>query len=132
MTNEELLYQAMVLQKNSEEVERNLNFVNEQIQDFEQFSENLRFLESEENKDILAALGKGVFGKAKLEDKKLFVSVGAGVVVRKTPSDTIRIIEKQLKKFNEARIALKSQLEEYTIAFREIMKKAEELKKRGD
>ncbi|MFH1290175.1 MAG: prefoldin subunit alpha [Nanoarchaeota archaeon] len=129
MESQELLQRAMMLRQQSEEVEKQLNFVNEQLGGLEQFSENLKVLEEDKEKEMLASLGKGVHMKVeRKEDEKLFVEVGAGVVVRKTPKEARKVIQEQVKKFQEARVQLRAHLQEHADQFREMMKEVEKIK----
>lgn len=128
--NQELLQRAIELKQQSEEVERQLDFVAEQTKELEQFSRNLELLEHDKEKEILASLGKGVYIKAKRdEDAKLFVEVGSGVIVRKTPKEAIEIIKEQVARFQEARLQLTAQLQEQASMFREMLKEVEKVKK---
>src|SRR3989344_458620 len=116
--NEELLIKAQTLQQESQEVENNIKIVNEHIGELTKFKENLEFLDRDGEKDILASLGRGVYIKSKIEDdKKLFVEIGAGVIVKKTPLETMKVIEEQIRKFEEAKLQLKTQLELYAREF---------------
>lgn len=126
---EELLYRATLLKQESEETEKALNFVNEQINELENFKESLKFLEKNKEEEILASLGKGVYVKAKKENERLFVNVGADVIIRKTPQETVIVIEEQIKRFSEAKMQLLIQLQEYASNFREMLKEVENLKK---
>ncbi|MBU0760996.1 MAG: prefoldin subunit alpha [Nanoarchaeota archaeon] len=130
MTNEELLQRAVMLKQQSEEIEKQLDFVSEQIKDMEQFSENLGVLQDEGAGEILANIGRGVHMKVDTkEGEKLFVEVGAGVLVRKTPEEAREVVKEQIRKFNEARRQLTAQLQEYASQFNEMLKEIEKLKK---
>ncbi len=62
--------------------------------------------------------------KARFEDeKKLFVEVGAGVVVRKTPEEAQEVIKKQIQRFHEVKMHLTAQLHEYAEEFRRMVGK---------
>jgi len=128
--SEELLMKAMQLKQQSEEIERQLNFVNEQIMELGRFSEGLKFMDEDKaEKGMLAGVGRGVYVKAsRKKDEKLFVEVGVGVLVRKTPEETRAVIDGQIRKFNEARIQLKEQLEGYAAEFGKMINEIEELK----
>ena len=128
--NEHLLQRAVMLKQQSEEAENQFDFVNRQINELEQFSKGLKELEKEKEQEILAPLGRGIYTKAKKNiNEKLFVEVGAGVVVRKSPEETREIIEGQLKKFDEARIQLITQLEVFRHEFGNLLKEVERIKK---
>lgn len=129
MANEELLQHAMILKQQSEEVEKQLQFVGDQIIELNEFSENLKNYGKDGEKEVLAPLGRGVFVKADRNvDEKLFVEVGAGVLVRKTPEEARKIIEGQVMKFQEAKTALSHQLEEFAVEFRSMIGEIEKIK----
>jgi prefoldin alpha subunit len=126
-----ILQRAMSLRQQSEEIEKQLEFVSEQIQELGQFNENLGVLQSSKEKEMLADIGRGVKMKVnRVEDEKLFVEVGAGVVVRKTPAEAKKVVEGQIKKFQEAKVHLTSQLQEHAEEFRKMLKEVEKI--RGD
>jgi|SRR3989338_6311607 len=126
---EELLMRAQTLQNESQEVENNIKIINEHVEELTKFKENLDFLDKNDEKDILASLGRGVYAKSKIvDDKNLFVEIGAGVVIKKTPAETKKVIEEQIRKFGEARLQLEAQLEFYANEFRKMVKKLNEIK----
>ncbi|MCA9485900.1 MAG: hypothetical protein KC506_03590 [Nanoarchaeota archaeon] len=129
MEGQEILQQAMLLRQESEEIERQLQFVNEQITDLEGFGNNLEALEKSDEKEVLSNIGRGVFMKTtRSAGEKLFVEVGAGVIVRKTPEETRKVIAEQVKKFKDAKIQLTMQLESHADQFRAMLKEVEGLK----
>ncbi len=124
-----LLQRAMRLREQSEEIEKQLEFVSEQITELRQFSANLEILKESKEKEMLANIGRGVHMKvSRADEEKLFVEVGAGIVVRKTPNETIREIEKQIGKFQEAKMHLTAQLHEHAEEFRKMLKEVEGIK----
>ena len=126
---QELLQRAMQLREQSEEIERQLEFVSEQITELRQFSANLEILKENKEKEMLANIGRGVHLKvSRADEEKLFVEVGAGIVVRKTPNETIKEIEKQIGKFAEAKMQLTAQLHKHAEEFRKMLKEVEGIK----
>jgi len=107
----ELVYKAQMLQRESEEVEGNLRLVEEQIGELDIFQKNLVELKESKGKEMIASVGKGVYIKGDVKDDKLFVEVGAGVVVRKTPDETRETVEGQAMRLKEVRIQLIGHLE---------------------
>lgn len=126
--DEEILQRAMILQQQSQEAEKQLAFVDEQIVELEEFGKNLGFMEASKEKEVLASLGKGVFVKSDIKDKKLFVDVGAGVLVRKTASEAGKVIEGQLAKFREARVQIAERLEDFREELGFMIEEIEKLK----
>lgn len=110
---QELLMRASFIKQQSDEVEQHLEFVNKQISELDEFSRGISFLIDSQEKSSLSPLGKGVYLKTSIETKKLFVEVGSGVVVRKTPEEAKKVIESQIRKFKEMQVQLSGQLEIY-------------------
>lgn len=125
---QEILQRAITLKEESEEIERQLQFVSEQVEDLAKFKEGLSELSGGE-KEILASIGRGVHVKAERKlDEKLFVEVGAGVVVKKSPDEISKIIDGQIKKFQEARLQLSAKLQEHANEFRKMLKEIEKVR----
>jgi len=126
-----MLIRASEMQRGSEEAERDLKFVNQQIEELTEFKENLdNFDNKGDDKEILASLGKGVYVKSNLADEeKLFVEVGAGIVVRKTKEETKKAIESQLIKFKEANTQLREKLEFFADELNEMITQIQSMKK---
>jgi prefoldin alpha subunit len=111
--NEELALRASFLEKHLQEVAEKLEYLSNQISEFEDFRNNLDFLSKSEEKKMFSSLGKGVYLKSSLEDSQLFVNIGAGIVLRKTPEETKAIIESNIKQFHEVKAHLMAQIEVY-------------------
>lgn len=126
----ELLQKAMQLRQESEQIEKQLEFISQQIANLDDFQKSLAFLSENKEEKIMSPLGRGVFVEAEMKkNSKLLVEVGAGVFIKKSPSETKEIIEAQIKKFREFKIQLESQLQEYISEFYEMLQEVEELKK---
>lgn len=125
---QELLEKALMLKQHSEEVEKKLEFVNEQIAEMEKFCDGLEVLGKSGEKEILAPLGRKVYAKAEKKDEKLFVEVGAGVVVRKTPDEVKEIVQGQVKRFAEARAQLLAQLGAFREEFGKMVEEIEKIR----
>ena len=122
--NEQEIFQASKLERKHQELEQNLQLIENQIQELEQFKEDIEFLIKSEKKESLSSIGKGVFIRSRIEDKKdLFVEVGTGIVVKKTPEQTQKVVENQIKRLKETRIQIISQLEIYHYSLQELISK---------
>lgn len=108
----ESVFQASLLERQANELEQNLQLVEAQINQLEEFKKSLEFLIKSKDNEILASFGRGVYVKSTLKDKeKLFVEVGAGIMVKKTPEETKLIIESQISRLKQARMQIISQIE---------------------
>ena len=126
--DQEILYKAQYLEKNSQEAQANLQFVNTQIEELEKFKQNLSDLDNSSEKEMLSSIGKGVYTKTELKDKDLFVDVGSGVIVKKTPEQTKKVLETQIKTLMQAKIQITGQIESYTNSLIELMNEIQKLK----
>lgn len=107
--NEELIYQVSLLQQEAEKINSHLETIEKQILELNQISGYLSHINKSEEKEIISSLGKGIHLKTELKEKNLFVEVGAGVVIRKTPEEAIKVIESQLKRLMEFKVQLFNQ-----------------------
>ncbi len=112
--DQETIMHFSAVEQEARELEDNLQLIATQIAELDNFRESLEFLIKSKEKEILSSLGKRVYIKSKIEDKeKLFIEIGAGVVVKKTPEETIRIVKEQIIRLQEARVQISAQLEIY-------------------
>jgi prefoldin alpha subunit len=107
----ELIQTASALHQQSQELEEKVGFIQNQISELEDFTKSLNSIISTKETSMLSSLGKGVFVKTNLEEKKLFVEVGSGIIVRKTPEETKEVIQNQIKRLLQLKVQLSSQLD---------------------
>lgn len=121
MEQEKILYMANI-EREIRILEENMQIINNQILELEDFTKNLKFIRESKENEILTQIGSRIYIKSKIEDKnKLLVETGAGVVVEKSPEETINVIEEQVSKLKQARIQISSQLESYYAELREFI-----------
>lgn len=125
---QEILQRALMMKQQSEEIEKQLQFVKEQIFELNAFAENLQELACNKEKEILAPLGKGVYIKSERKENEFFVEVGAGVVVKKSLEDTKKVIENQIDKFDKVKVHLLGQLDEFANQFRVMLSEVQGIK----
>ena len=102
------------IEREARQLEENLQLFDNQIYELEEFMKNLDFIAKSKEKEALSTIGKRVYLKTKIEDSsKLFVDIGAGVVLQKTPEETLRIVREQISGLQGAKKQLASQLEMY-------------------
>jgi prefoldin alpha subunit len=126
--NPELIAKAQELERESQQAEETLRFVDEKIAELEGFSKILNDFEASKDKEMLSSIGSGVYAKTELKEKELFVNVGAGVLVKKTPKQAQEVVQSQIKTLAEARAQIVAQLESYTGYFMELMREVEKEK----
>ena len=79
MTNEAILQRAITLKQQSEQVEQQLNFVNEQIKELKEFSENLGVLERSKEKEVLT--NSKYLEQPVVKDGQVITSRGVGTAL---------------------------------------------------
>ena len=111
MDKQEVLMRAQSIQQEYQQVNENLNYISNQIDELETFKESLStFIKSESN-EMLASIGRGVYAKSELKEKKLFVEIGAGIIIRKNPEQVKDIIESQVSKLKSIKANLRGRIE---------------------
>ncbi|HLC31652.1 MAG TPA: hypothetical protein VJK51_03215, partial [Candidatus Nanoarchaeia archaeon] len=93
--DQEQLQKAQMLEYHLKQTEQQLELVKQQYAELEQTQAQLEALETNDTKEILASLGKGLYLPTTIREKRLFVEVGAGVIVRKTPEETKKVVQEQ-------------------------------------
>lgn len=116
----QLILKANELQQRMQEIEERLGVVNQQIVELNSFGDDLSEISNSGSKEILASLGKGVFVKSEMKDRKFFVDVGSGVFVRKSPEETKGIISGQLERMKQLQEEIWGQREEINQELREL------------
>lgn len=119
--DQQLLMEASQLEKYSNELEQHEAYLAQHINELMQFSEQLEILNQTNETSMLASIGKRVYLKTEVVDKSLFVEVGAGVVVRKTPEELATVITEQLTQLRASHEQLKLQLAFSTEKLQQIM-----------
>ena len=110
--NQNIMLQATQFQKQYEELSQHLEIINQQIEELEQFGKQLSSMNGAKGKELLAPVGKGVYVRTELKDEKLLVQVGAGVILKKTPEQTIETIKGQLKRLLELKVQYSTKLDQ--------------------
>lgn len=118
-----MMYQVQLIQQEAEKINSQLETVEQQITELSSFTSYLTTLNTLKEKDteILASIGKGIYAKTNLINKDLYVEVGSGVVLKKTPADVQKVIDNQTKKLKEIRLQLINQREICLHTFQEIL-----------
>ena len=122
---QEYLIRLGMLQQEAERLGQENEAINKQIMELSELKKNLNDFLSAKNKDALVSLGKGIFSKAELKDKELYVNIGAGVVVKKNVPDTIKIIDEQVLKLEEAKENLMREMESLNLQVQETLARQE-------
>ena len=119
--DQQLILQLSYLERRKQELSENLNNLDSQTIDLESFSKDIEYLDSFKGKDTVASLGRGVYIPSQITDKKLFIEVGAGIVLRKTPKEAKEIIETQIQRLKLTRSQILTEIDSCNSEFEEII-----------
>lgn len=126
MEKQEYLMRMGIIEEEAGQIERQIEIIDQQTSELIQISKSLEQLWlKEENPEFLANLGKGIFIRAKALEKELFVSIGKGTVVKKTPKETIEIITTQLRRASETKSEFMSRINELQNEMQKLIEEAE-------
>ena len=128
MSKEEILFKLSLIEQRSQEIKQQIEAVDNQVSELESMKSCFKNIENSKNKEMLANLGRGVFIKTKIDDEKLFVNVGSKIVVRKTPEEACKIIDKQIKEMNELKDEFVHNLEHLNSELSELVDEARKVK----
>jgi len=109
-------YQEMqVLEYQAKQLQKIIENIDAQLLEMRNTSESLKEFEKlKNNDDILFPVANGIFAKGKLTDNKLLnINIGSDVIVEKSVSDTISMMETQVKEIEDYRIEVMSQLQKF-------------------
>ncbi len=126
--DQETLMRASFMERQAQEIEQHLQFIEAQLTELENIKSAIRNLNSSKQKSTISTLANGIYLKTSLEDKNLLVDVGSGVVIKKSPEETIKIIENQIEKLQQAHLQLSAQRESFHNQLQSLIEKIEKEK----
>ena len=110
--NQEFLFKLSMFEQQIGQMQQQINAVEEGIVELDSLNLGLGEINNSEGKEILAAVGRGIFIKSKITSENLVVDVGGRNFVKKSVSETQEIIKKQIDKLEEIKKELAKGLEE--------------------
>ena len=127
MENEqELMMKLSMFEQQIQHLRQQQELVEKTIGELGALDIGLEELRGGDGKEILASVGRGIFVKAKLESEELTVDIGDKTFVKKSISETRKLIEAQLRKLEEVKEELNNSLEEVNSQFQKVFLEAQE------
>jgi len=108
---QELMFKFSMFEQQIRQLQEQLQAIEQAIIEATSLSLGLDNLKEGKEKSILAGIGKGIFAEAKLSSENLIVDVGGKNFVKKSISDTQKIINDQVEKLELIKKELESNLE---------------------
>lgn len=106
MKKEEIAQKYMEFQLLSQQIQQSqqqMQMISQQVIELKTLSKNVSEIsKAEPDSEMYSNLGVGVHIKSSVKDvKHLLVNVGAGTFVEKTPEETVKIVDKQVKELEK-------------------------------
>jgi prefoldin alpha subunit len=111
MDNEKII-QLQIIEQEANQLDQQFQLVEQHLSEMQKLNESMSELEKTKEKKIFANIGKGIYIPAEITGKMLLVEVGNKNMVRKTISETKKIIEEQLGKLINAKTQISERIEE--------------------
>jgi len=112
MAKEEVLLQLAMFEQQINQLEQQMQIIEQNALELRNLKESLEELDKSKEKEIYANLGKNIFIKAEIKDKKLLVDVGNKTFVKKSAEETLKLIEEQIEKLKEAKNNVLNKMQE--------------------
>ncbi len=106
---EELLLQLTLLEQETQKINQALEAIEQQLDTLGSVKHTLYELEQSKSKELLANLGRNIFARVEIKSDKLLVDVGNKVLVEKTASEAMEILDKQIAELEGLRKQLAQQ-----------------------
>jgi len=111
MDEKELIIKFKMFEQQANHLQQQIQAIEEGINDLDRLNISLNELKESKDKEIMAPIGRGIFLKAKILSDDLLVDVGNKSLVKKSISQTQKILEKQGEKLESIKTELKQTLE---------------------
>ena len=109
---QELLFKFSIFERQIKEIQQQINAVEKGILDLSSLNFGLDELKGSRDKEIFAAIGRGIFVKAKIVSEELNVDIGNGNFIKKNIPETKELISEQIKKLETIKKELENNFEE--------------------
>jgi prefoldin alpha subunit len=129
MANEELLIKLSMLEQQANEQAEKIQMIDGQISELEILKMSLVKMEKSKGKEMLAPLGRGIFLKSEVKDDRVFVNVGAKILVKKTFPDAVEIVDGQVMEMEGIKHQLMHNIEAINGQLTSLMAEAQKLEK---
>lgn len=119
---QEKAMQREIYREQAKQAQQEIMRLEAQMQELETVKESAKVLENEKaGSDVLIPVGAGIFIPGKLGSaKELLVSVGAGVVVKKTVPETVAFLDDKICLVKKAISDIKNEVRKIGVAMQSI------------
>ncbi len=109
---QELMFKLSMFEQQIQQLHQQLQLVEKNIVDLNSLDFGMDELRGSVGKEVLAQLGRGIFVKTNMTSEELIVDVGNKNFVKKSITDTKKLIKEQIEKLHQIEEELKDKIEE--------------------
>ena len=110
--DQEAIMKIQMMEQETNQLNEQLKSVDQNVSEMNDLKASLEEIESNDNKEIMANLGKRIFIPVDIKEKSLIVEVGKGNFVKKSVPDTKKIVDEENDKLMEAKNQIMGRLDE--------------------
>ena len=110
--DQEAIMKIQMMEQETNQLNEQLKMVDQNVVEMNDLKASLDEIDSNENKEIMANLGKRIFIPVDIREKSLIVEVGKGNFVKKSVPDTKKIVDEEGNKLMEAKNQIMGRLDE--------------------
>ncbi|MFH1585437.1 MAG: prefoldin subunit alpha [archaeon] len=125
-SQQELMFQLSMYEQQIQQLQQQLQAIEQGILELGSLTLGLEGLKCSKGKEIMAPIGRGIFVKAKVLSEDLTVDVGGRNFVKKSISDTKKIIDDQIKKLEDVKQEMSNNLERIGLEVNKVISEAQE------
>ena len=103
MEQQEYFMKMQMIEQEASRIDQQLQAMDQHIADLIAIKSSISEIETTKEKEIMANLGKGIFIKAEIKTKDLLVNAGRNTFIKKTPAETMKIIDDQISKLTSGK-----------------------------
>ena len=114
-------------------IDQQFSFLQSTINDYSQAKITIQKMkDAKKGTEILVPIGGGTFTFAEATNtSKILTDVGSGIVVEKTPDDSIKILDKRIEMLQKNQESITAMSQQINSQMEEISKKAQEIMKKN-
>lgn len=110
--DQEAIMKIQMMEQETNQLNEQLKMVDQNVAEMNDLKASLEEIENNDNKEIMANLGKRIFIPVDIRDKSLIVEVGKGNFVKKSVPDTKKIVDEESDKLMDAKNQIMGRLDE--------------------
>lgn len=110
--SQEDIYKLSAYEQQMNNLQKQIESIKEASKEIAELGEEIEEIKGKKGQEIFAHIGRGIYAKAQLLSEDFIVDVGGRKFVKKDISETKELIQKQIKKLDDAEKEVSQNLEQ--------------------